>query len=71
MQHCIVIDDEYLARERISSVVEKQENWQVDGESGEYEEAENLLLKYRPDECFMDINIIGAVVLSWPDSLLK
>ncbi len=71
MQHCIVINDEYLARERISSFVEKQENWQVDGESGEYEEAENLLLKYRPDVCFMDINIIGAVVLSWPDSLLK
>ncbi|WP_299073242.1 LytTR family DNA-binding domain-containing protein [uncultured Paraglaciecola sp.] len=60
MHHCIVIDDESLARERISSFVEQQEDWQVDGQSGEYKDAENLLLKYRPDVCFMDINIIGG-----------
>jgi two-component system LytT family response regulator len=60
MHHCIVIDDESLARERISSFVEEQDNWQVIGQSGEYKEAENLLLKYRPDVCFMDINIIGG-----------
>jgi DNA-binding LytR/AlgR family response regulator len=71
MQHCIVIDDEYLARERISSFVEKQENWQVDGESGEYEEAENLLLKYRPDVCFMDINIIGGSGIELAGQLAK
>ena len=40
MHHCIVIDDESLARERISSFVEEQENWQVDGQSGEFKEAE-------------------------------
>tara|TARA_R110002153_G_scaffold46985_12_gene132875 strand:- start:6794 stop:7504 length:711 start_codon:yes stop_codon:yes gene_type:complete len=60
MYHCIVIDDENLARERISSFVEEQGNWQIDGQSGEYKEAENLLLKHRPDVCFMDINIIGG-----------
>jgi DNA-binding NarL/FixJ family response regulator len=60
MHHCSVIDDEYLARERISSFVMEQVNWQVDGESGEYEEAESLLLKFLPELCFMDINIIGG-----------
>lgn len=60
MHHCVVIDDENLARERISDFVKKQENWQVDAQSGEYKEAEALLLKYRPGVCFMDINIIGG-----------
>ncbi|GAC18513.1 LytR/AlgR family response regulator transcription factor [Paraglaciecola arctica] len=60
MHHCIVIDDESLARERISSFVDAQENWQVDAQSGEYKEAESLLLKHRPEVCFMDINIIGG-----------
>jgi two-component system LytT family response regulator len=60
MHHCIVIDDESLARERISSFVNEQNNWHVSGQSGEYKEAENLLLKHRPDVCFMDINIIGG-----------
>jgi DNA-binding NarL/FixJ family response regulator len=60
MHHCSVIDDEYLARERISSFVMEQVNWQVDAESGEYEEAESLLLKFLPELCFMDINIIGG-----------
>jgi DNA-binding NarL/FixJ family response regulator len=68
MHYCIVIGDEHLARERISSFVEEQDNWQVDGQSGEYKEAEILLLKQWPDVCVMDINIIGAVVLSWPDN---
>jgi two-component system LytT family response regulator len=60
MHSCIVIDDECLARERISSFVEEQDNWQVDAQAGEYLEAERLLLKHRPDVCFMDINIIGG-----------
>jgi DNA-binding LytR/AlgR family response regulator len=60
MFHCIVIDDEYLARQRIFSFVEQQDGWQVDAQSGEYAEAKNLLLKYKPDVCFMDINIIGG-----------
>ena len=60
MLHCIVIEDEYLARERIVSFVEEQVNWQVNGQTGEYNEAESLLLKYKPDVCFMDINIIGG-----------
>ena len=55
MYHCIVINNEYLVRERISSFVEEQESWQVDGQSKEYKKAENLLLKYRPDVCFINI----------------
>jgi DNA-binding LytR/AlgR family response regulator len=71
MHHCIVIDDEYLARERISSFVEEQENWQIDGQSGEYKEAERLLLKHRPDLCFMDINIIGGSGIELASHLAK
>jgi DNA-binding LytR/AlgR family response regulator len=71
MHRCIVIDDEYLARERISSFVEEQDNWQVDSQSGEYNEAELLLLKYRPDVCFMDINIIGGSGIELAGKLAK
>jgi len=71
MHQCIVIDDEYLARERISSFVEVQENWQVVGQSGEYQEAQDLLLKYRPDVCFMDINIIGGSGIELASQLAK
>jgi two-component system LytT family response regulator len=71
MHHCIVIDDESLARERISSFVEKQKNWQVDGLSGEFKEAESLLLKHRPDVCFMDINIIGGSGIELASQLAK
>lgn len=60
MYHCMIIDDEKLARERISSFVEKQIGWQVVAQSGEYQEAEQLILEHRPDICFMDINIIGG-----------
>ena len=55
MYHCIVINNEYLVRERISSFVEEQESWQVDGQSKEYKKAGNLLLKYRHDVCFINI----------------
>jgi two-component system LytT family response regulator len=71
MHHCIVIDDENLARERISSFVEEQTDWQVDGQTGEYKEAERLLLKYRPDVCFMDINIIGGSGIELASKLAK
>lgn len=71
MHHCLVIDDEDLAIERISSFVIEQVNWQVDGEAGEYEEAESLLLKYRPDLCFMDINIIGGSGIELANKLAK
>jgi two-component system LytT family response regulator len=71
MHHCIVIDDENLARERISTFVGEQENWQIDGQSGEYKEAKNLLLKFRPDVCFMDINIIGGSGIELASELAK
>lgn len=71
MHHCIVIDDEPLARERISSFVDEQDNWQVVGQSGEYKEAENLLLKHQPDVCFMDINIIGGSGIELAGKLAK
>lgn len=71
MHHCIVIDDESLARERISSFVSEQEGWQVVGQSGEYKEAESLILKHKPDVCFMDINIIGGSGIELARQLTK
>lgn len=71
MYHCIVIDDESLSRERISSYVAAQDNWQLDGQSGEYQEAQRLLLKYQPDVCFMDINIIGGSGIELAGKLAK
>ena len=71
LHHCIVIDDENLPRERISSFVEEQHNWQVDGQSGEYKVSERLLLKHRPDVCFMDINIIGGSGIELAGQLAK
>ncbi|WP_339722029.1 LytTR family DNA-binding domain-containing protein [uncultured Paraglaciecola sp.] len=71
MYHCIVIDDENLARERITSFVEEQGNWQVVGQTGEFKEAESLLLKHRPDVCFMDINIIGGSGIELARKLAK
>jgi len=49
MYHCIVIDNEYSARERISSFVEEQDSWQVDDQSIEYKDAVNLVIKNQPD----------------------
>jgi two-component system LytT family response regulator len=60
MYSCIVIDDERLARERIVSFVNERANWQIVAQSGEYEEAQELISNLQPDLCFMDINIIGG-----------
>jgi chemotaxis response regulator CheB len=49
MYHCIVIDNEYSARGRISSFVEEQDSWQVDDQSIEYKDAVYLLIKHQPD----------------------
>jgi chemotaxis response regulator CheB len=49
MYHCIVIDNEYSARGRISSFVEEQDSWQVDDQSIEYKDAVNLVIKNQPD----------------------
>lgn len=71
MLSCIVIDDEPLARERISGFIEQQENWQVDAQAGEYHVAQSLLLKHNPDVCFMDINIIGGSGIELAGELAK
>jgi two-component system LytT family response regulator len=71
MYRCIVIDDERLARERVTSFVEKQAGWQVVAQSGEYQEAQRLILKHQPDVCFMDINIIGGSGMELANALSK
>lgn len=60
MPTCIVIDDERLARERLTGYIETLANWRVIGEAAEYHEAESLIRTLRPDACFVDINIIGG-----------
>lgn len=71
MFRCIVIEDEKLARERIVDFVKVQPNWKVLAESGEYKTARELILKHRPDVCFMDINIIGGCGLELVSELNK
>ena len=65
MCHCIVVDDEDLASERIPSFEEGQGSWQVDGQSAEYKEAESLLLKHWPFVSFMDKNIIRILTAGY------
>lgn len=60
MYTCIVIDDEKLARARITEFIQQQPHWQVIGEAGEYQEAADLLCDCQPDLSFLDINIIGG-----------
>jgi len=60
MYNCIVIDDELLARQRISSFISKQKDWRIIGEASAFAEAQALISKHQPDVCFMDINIIGG-----------
>jgi DNA-binding LytR/AlgR family response regulator len=69
MYNCMIIDDEKLARERIASFVEEQVGWRVVAQSGEYKEAQALLLKHQPDLCFMDINIVGGSGVELVNSL--
>ncbi|KXI27029.1 LytR/AlgR family response regulator transcription factor [Paraglaciecola hydrolytica] len=60
MYRCIVIDDERLARERITCFIDEHVRWQVVAQSGEFFEAQQLIIKHQPDLCFMDINIVGG-----------
>ena len=57
---CVVVDDEKLSRERITSFVEQQPGWQVIAEAAEFTEAQRVICRNRPDLCFLDINIIGG-----------
>lgn len=60
MYRCIVIDDERLARERISYFIDQQTGWQVVAQSGEFNQAQQLIVQHQPELCFMDINIMGG-----------
>ena len=69
MYQCVVIDDERLARERISCFIDEQVGWQVVAQSGEFLEAQQLIIKYQPDLCFMDIHIVGGSGIELVNSL--
>lgn len=69
MYRCVVIDDERLARERISGFIDEQVNWLVVGQAGEYQQAQQLIVKLQPDLCFIDINIVGGSGIELVNSL--
>ena len=60
MFNCIVVDDEKLARERITDFIAQQADWQLIGEAAEYTQAREMIVQLKPDLCFMDINIIAG-----------
>lgn len=68
---CIVIDDEKLARERITEYFKDCPKWKVVAEAGEFKEAQQAIRKYKPDACFIDINIIGGNGIELVNSLLN
>lgn len=60
MFSCMVVDDEELARERISGLISTSSDWSLVAEAGSYEQAKHMLIKHRPQACFMDIDIVGG-----------
>lgn len=57
---CMVVDDEELARERLTRLIAQRGNWKVVAEADSYSDARALLLEKRPQVCFMDVEIIGG-----------
>lgn len=57
---CMVVDDEELARERLTRLIALRGNWNVVAEANSYSDARALLLEKRPQVCFMDVEIIGG-----------
>ena len=68
---CIVIDDEKLARERITEHLKSNTRWKVVAEAAEYKEAQQAIRRHKPDACFIDINIIGGNGIELVNSLLN
>ncbi len=68
---CIVIDDEKLARERITEYIKERSNWKVVAEAGEFKQAQQAIRHHKPDACFIDINIIGGNGIELVNSLLN
>lgn len=64
MISCLIIDDEFHARERISRAIEQRFGWQVVGQAIEYNDAKSLVLARHPTVCFVDVNIIGGSGIS-------
>ena len=57
---CMVVDDEELARERLSRLIAQRSDWKLVAEADSCEDARKLLQETRPQVCFMDIEIIGG-----------
>lgn len=53
----LIVDDEPLARERIRSLLEKEESFEVIGECGDGEEAVAAIRDQKPDLLFLDVQM--------------
>lgn len=54
-----IIEDEHEIRKLLRKIVEKQENFQVVAENGDFASAISDFVKYRPDVAFVDIDLNG------------
>ncbi|GAA0339641.1 LytTR family transcriptional regulator DNA-binding domain-containing protein [Bowmanella denitrificans] len=57
---CMVVDDEELARERLTRLIDQRTEWKLVAEADSYADAKQLLQDLRPQVCFMDVEIIGG-----------
>ena len=71
MYHCVVVDDELLARQRITDFIADYPGWRMVGESMAYEESRELIARLQPQLCFMDISIIGGSGIALAQQLSK
>ncbi|MDF2176691.1 LytTR family DNA-binding domain-containing protein [Aliiglaciecola sp. CAU 1673] len=60
MVRCMIVEDEALSRERVASLVTRRPGWELVSQAQAFEEAREQLLKWQPQVCFMDIEIIGG-----------
>ena len=55
--HCIIVDDEPLARELVAAYVSKLENWEIRASCRSVAEAYEALYQNDIDVIFLDINM--------------
>lgn len=65
----LVVDDEPLARRRLSALVERTELGEVSGEAGDAEDAAAAIARLDPDVVLLDVRLPGASGLELARSL--
>jgi len=62
---CLVVDDESLARQRLTRLLEGMGEWTVCGEAANGEQALQQVQQLRPDLVLMDIRMPGMDAVSY------